>query len=308
MLFTASGFLITSVSIKRYKDLGKMKLLEFYLFRQARLLPCLLLVLAFVCLFNAMHISIFESDDNSPSLFVTLVSILTFWHNILMVSGGWYNYCLNILWSLSVTEVFYLTFPIICLTLKKPKWIIIFLIPLIIISPFYRTIHADNDILAMCANLSCLDSLGIGCCTAMLYERLQLHGLFGLSLKITAILTIAFLYFATYIMTYIGIGVTLVSCSTAILLLSANINLHLIPMQLNRIICWFGRNCYEIYLFHILVLAFIKTYIDPSQSQLAAVSYLCLFLILTALVAGFIAKFYSQALNNKLRNTALYLK
>src|SRR3990167_2806200 len=78
MLFTASGFLITSVSIKRYAELGKIKLLEFYLFRQARLLPCLLLVLTLICIFNAMHISIFESNQGSPSLIITIISILTF--------------------------------------------------------------------------------------------------------------------------------------------------------------------------------------------------------------------------------------
>lgn len=306
ILFTASGFLITSVSMNRYAELGKINLLEFYLFRQARLLPCLLLVLALICIFNAMHIPIFESNQGSPSLILTLISILTFWHNVLMVSGGWYNYCLNILWSLSVTEVFYLVFPIICLALKKPKWIIIFLIPLMIIAPIYRDIHSDNDILAMCANLSCVDSLAIGCCAAILYDKFKFSGMTGTILQVLSISVIFFLYFGTHIMTHIGVGVTLISLSTAILLLSDNINLHIIPNKLNLALCWFGKNCYEIYIFHILILAFMKTHINAPLKQAAALFYLMVFLIATALVAGFIAKYYSQILNDKLRNMRKY--
>ena len=103
-------------------------------------------------------------------------------------------------------------------------------------------------------------------------------------------------------MTYIGAGVTLISLSTAILLLSDNINLHIIPSRLNLALCWFGKNCYEIYLFHILILAFIKTYIHAPLSQSAGIFYLTVFLISTVLVAGLVAKHYSQVLNDKLRN------
>ena len=36
-----------------------------------------------------------------------------------MQSAGYFNYCLNVYWSLSVEEVFYLLLPLTCLTLRR---------------------------------------------------------------------------------------------------------------------------------------------------------------------------------------------
>jgi peptidoglycan/LPS O-acetylase OafA/YrhL len=41
MFFVISGFLITSTSLERYGSLGKIDIIGFYIFRFARIMPCL---------------------------------------------------------------------------------------------------------------------------------------------------------------------------------------------------------------------------------------------------------------------------
>jgi peptidoglycan/LPS O-acetylase OafA/YrhL len=38
---------------------------------------------------------------------LTVLSVVTFSHDLLMQQFGYSNYCLNVLWSLSVEEMFY---------------------------------------------------------------------------------------------------------------------------------------------------------------------------------------------------------
>ena len=43
MFFTISGYLITSTSLRRWGDLARVDIVQFYLYRFARIMPCLLL-------------------------------------------------------------------------------------------------------------------------------------------------------------------------------------------------------------------------------------------------------------------------
>jgi len=54
------------------------------------------------------------------------LSVLTFWHNLLMEGVGYFNYAMNIYWSLSVEEVFYLVYPLI-LVIARRRWQLIVL-------------------------------------------------------------------------------------------------------------------------------------------------------------------------------------
>jgi peptidoglycan/LPS O-acetylase OafA/YrhL len=77
---------------------------------------------------------------------LAVASVLSFWHNVLMQSQGWFNYCLNIYWSLSVEEVFYLALPVSCLILRR-KWLMVLAcLALIIYAPIYR-VHASMPLL-----------------------------------------------------------------------------------------------------------------------------------------------------------------
>lgn len=304
IFFVISGFLITSKSVERYKSLGNVNTLSFYLMRFARIVPSLVLVLSIIVILSFTPLTIFQ-NSKSVSMFTTVISVLTFWHNVLMQQVGYFNYCINIFWSLSVEEVFYFTFPLLCLIFRKEKFIIPFWIVLIIIGPIYRSFHKDDEIIALYGYLSCFDAIALGCCAALFAKKYKIKGIKGKVLSIFAIALISITYLYSNIMDNVVIGVSLVAFGTAILLiqtydkpapklLSKNI--------FTRIICWFGKYSYELYLFHIIILALMKTIVSREQlGQYTKVLWLFTFLICSAILSEVIARFYSEPLNKKLR-------
>ena len=306
IFFVISGFLITSTSLERYGTLGNVDAVGFYIFRFARIMPCLLLVLGLITLFSFLHIPIFENNANSTSFVLGIFSVLTFWHNVLMEKIGYFNYCLNIFWSLSVEEIFYVVFPLLCLLLKKTRFILLFLITLIIISPVYRSHYTDNDIVALYGYLSCFDAIAIGCIAAIIAQKIQLNKWLRKVLLYCAGLFIIGVYFYSGIMENVVLGISLMAIGTAIFLISASSEKmanNKATGLFSRIICWFGRNSYELYLFHIVVLALMKEMISrDALGDYTKLLWMGLFFGASVLVTGAISTYYSQPMNKKLRN------
>src|SRR6185312_3756499 len=121
IFFCISGFLITSLVLERHSKFENLDVFGFYVRRFARIYPSLILFLVIVVSFHFTPLVGLENGGKTPSvsLVTAVFSVLTFWHNVLMANAGWFNYCLNILWSLSVEEVFYLMFPLLCVFVKK---------------------------------------------------------------------------------------------------------------------------------------------------------------------------------------------
>lgn len=309
IFFVISGFLITSTTLQRYGSLGNIDALGFYIFRFARIMPCLLLVLGLITLFSSFHIAIFQNKANSTSFILTIFSVLTFWHNLLMEKIGYFNYCINIFWSLSVEEVFYLIFPLLCLFLKKTRFILLFLMTLIIVSPFYRSHHAENEIIALYGYLSCFDAIAIGCMAAIIAQKIQLNEQLRKILLYSASLFITGVYFYSGIMENIVLGVSLMAIGTAVFLICANnekITNNNASGLLSRSICWFGKNSYELYLFHIIVLALMKEIINrDALGDYTKLLWMALFIGISVLAVEIISKFYSQPMNKTIRNVLL---
>ncbi|NEU34445.1 acyltransferase, partial [bacterium LRH843] len=70
---------------------------------------------------------------------------LSFWMNLLIIEYGRVNYALGVLWSLSVEEVFYLAFPVLCLGLGRDKGFIVFLLAVIAYAPYFRALHFGEE-------------------------------------------------------------------------------------------------------------------------------------------------------------------
>lgn len=346
MFFVISGFLITTTSLERYGELGKIKITDFYIFRCARIMPCLVLMLTLVIIGSLFSLAIFQNRAHSTSLLLTVISILTFWHNILMAKFGYFNYCLNILWSLSVEEVFYLTFPIICVLLKRPRFIVPFWIVLIILAPICRKLAANNEIVALYGYFSCFDGIAIGCCAALLANKTHtticsatntrttnktsknecyLLQATQYSAAIAAGIIIVWTYFHGEIMQNIVFGISLIAVNTGILLICATTQLQQVqrvqqiqkaPLNsgiiffcfscfshLRNAIAWMGKNSYELYLFHVVILALMIEIIGEStlKSYDKKLLWLTLFFSVTLIAAAVIGKFYSQPINKMLR-------
>ena len=178
MFFVISGFLITSHSLGRWHSLNHLNIRTFYWSRIARILPCLLLLLLMVNSLGMLGLKPFTNQAPNGievSTAMTNLAALTLWMNQLIIQYGWVNYALGVLWSLSVEEVFYLAFPLVCLGLKTSRQFALFLGFFVLAAPVYRWLHFGEDSEAyLYGYLASFDGIAIGCATALLANRINL--------------------------------------------------------------------------------------------------------------------------------------
>jgi peptidoglycan/LPS O-acetylase OafA/YrhL len=311
MFFVISGFLITSNACARWGNLSAIDVGAFYRLRIARIMPCLVLLLVLVNMLAAMGVTIFQNhaEDGTPvSLWLVDVAALTFWMNVLMATkAGWVNYALCVLWSLSVEEVFYLSFPIACLGLRRPAFLAAFWAVFIVIGPIWRALHPNDEAQFLYAYFASFGGIAIGCCTALLASRTELRGKWtGFAAALVG-LAISVFYLARPIGVTHVYGVTLMALGTAFLLLFA----HNRPMgfradriRMSAMVAWFGRHSYELYLFHLIVLGLIRSaYPGESVAGNEKLVLLAAYLLCSAGLAAIIGRVYSEPLNRAIRSS-----
>jgi peptidoglycan/LPS O-acetylase OafA/YrhL len=108
IFFTLSGFLITTLLLEERERSGRISLVQFYIRRAVRLLPALLVLLAFVVAFEA---AIGQLDFALPRAMAALFYV-----------ANWVNETTNLgplfhTWSLGVEEQFYAVWPLLLIVL-----------------------------------------------------------------------------------------------------------------------------------------------------------------------------------------------
>jgi len=312
VFFVISGYLITSTSLRRFGSLGGLSAKTFYVFRFARIFPCLVLVLVIITGLAFANIVIFRGDKQI-SIWLSDLSILTFWHNVMMARFGYFNYCLNVFWSLSVEEVFYIAFPLLCLILRRPRWIVPVWIAAIVAGPVYRSYNSRNEILFLYGYLACFDAIAMGCITAVLARSSRIPRLSSLT---RGLVQIAALSFMLWIFLRAGIdsvpvwGTSFMALGAAVFLFAEGASQRDAASAgqvsvLDKIILpirWLGRHSYELYLFHIVLLAGMLACLSPKTVPAAAKPlWLLFFLAISALTAWVIAHSCSEPMNYGLR-------
>jgi peptidoglycan/LPS O-acetylase OafA/YrhL len=308
LFFAISGFLITSMSLSRWGSLAQIKPRAFYTYRFARIAPSLLLALAIITLLGCMQVPYFSNTDGGHHLpasyfFIAIASVLSFWHNVLMQSQGWFNYCLNIYWSLSIEEIFYLALPVACLVLRRNWLFVLACGALIIYAPFYRASHIDNDLFWECGYAACFDAIALGCLTALLAHRWAPLGRRAGFLRVLAALG----FTITYLSGIDGheiFGFSLIAfCACIYLLASARATgPSLATGRLTKPLRWLGQHSYELYLFHIIVLALMRNVFARNElSPWAWGLWLAVFLLLSTLAAHLVARTISEPANRAIR-------
>lgn len=169
IFFVISGFLITRRSVERWGPLHKIRLRDFYSMRAARIVPSLLLVVALLSLLHLFGIQNFIIDKPGQSLHAAIASALGLYLNWYegitgYLPGGW-----DVLWSLSIEEVFYLAFPLVCMTLGRKPWLVVIVLGVLSLSlPFTRAAAAGNEIWQEKSYLPGMSAIAVGVLTALL--------------------------------------------------------------------------------------------------------------------------------------------
>ena len=168
IFFVISGFLITRRAQERSGNLRRIALREFYVRRAARILPCLIAlvtVLAALHLCGSANYVIAKPGQSLPgAVFATLGLHLNWYEGANgYLPGNW-----DVLWSLSIEEVFYLGFPLLCLACGGTRWFVAILAALVLSMPFTHAAAAGNEIWQEKAYLPGMAAIAVGILAAQL--------------------------------------------------------------------------------------------------------------------------------------------
>jgi peptidoglycan/LPS O-acetylase OafA/YrhL len=259
VFFVISGFLITSNTLARWGRLAAIDVRVFYIRRAARILPCLVILVAILSLLHSVGASdyvITRPDQSLPRAIFSALGLHLNWYegHTGYLPGNW-----DVLWSLSIEEIFYLGFPLLCLGLSR-EWILVTALALLALSlPVSRAALAGNEIWQEKAYLPGMAAIATGVLGALIASRfhpqrrrlLSLMQVFG-----ATSLTLVFC-FENLLWPYLGNGnLLLLTTSTACLVLSFHWqqkNGFIKPFHAASWLRSFGRLSYEIYLTHMFV-------------------------------------------------------
>lgn len=297
--FTISGFLITTNTLRRYRTFGSISVMGFYLFRFARITPCLLLFVGLVAFCEAIGIPRFNLGNDSVPGILAFASAFLFFHNVLIIYYGWFSYCLNILWSISIEEAFYFSYPVVMLALRQTRYVQAACVGLIVAGPLHRFFTSQHAAEYYCF-LSCFDAIAFGVLAAISVHAGRRDARAARVLRIagTGILVAVSLAKAQFGLT---LGVSAIALGTAMVLLATQ-PAATQPRRGVRLLSWFGSRSYELYLFHIIVLALMRAVAGPGTVGIAwRPAWLLLFLMIASMAAAVISNGYSNPVNLALR-------
>lgn len=307
--FVISGFLITSLSIRRWESLGRVHIGRFYVMRMARILPCLLLILLVLSVLHFLEVQGFVMNPEKASLGRGLVAALTFHMNWLEGQRGWLPGAWDVLWSLSVEEVFYLLFPLVCLLFASEKRLLWPLLVLIVLGPINRTIYADQEPWGSYAYLSCMDGMAFGCIAAVVSARanvserlLRLSPITGAAVAVLVLMLCDANDHHAGLARF-GLNVTALEIGVALMLVPLGKGIGNRAMA--RGTAWLraiGRWSYEIYLFHMLAILGLMSWFKQGERSGFAIVATYVAMLLASIALGYlISRFFSEPLNRRLR-------
>jgi len=306
IFFVISGFLITTNVFRRYGSLARVDVMHFYRLRLFRLYPLVVMALLIIAALGAAGFSHFNNAiDHKPLGFgfflLANFSVLTFWHNVLMENAGYFNYAMNIYWSLSVEEVFYLAYPLVLLVARR-RWQLVVLATLCIVAaPVYRWVHRDDELFYLYGNVACLDMLAYGCIAAVIARAAVIRARMRRLLGGTLLVVMALVYMQG-IPGNEALGASMLGVATAALLVCVSRGTSQRGGRLAAPLAWLGAHSYELYLFHIVVLGVMIDLVPRTAMAYGwKLPMLAVFLTVSAFSAWIAARFVGDPFNRYLR-------
>jgi peptidoglycan/LPS O-acetylase OafA/YrhL len=308
IFFVVSGFLITSTAIKRWGTLRRVSVRDFYSLRFARIAPLFVALLAVLSIFHFVGLKDFRVGAETGGLGRALFAALTFHINVLEAHRGYLPGNWDILWSLSVEEVFYLAFPILCWLFGQNKLLPAVMVAFVIAGPIQRAALAHgNEIWREYSYLGGMDAIALGCLAAMVMTTTKFSARTLNFCAPVGMLLMAFILGSPYHvfhwgLTHDGMDMSILAVGTCLVIVSAAQGQWRSPRLLFPLLR-LGQRSYEVYLTHMfMVFAFFDVFVQIGK-PMKGISILFLTVIVIAgLIGEFVARFYSEPLNRKLRH------
>lgn len=306
IFFAISGFLITTTCLRRWQTLGEISVRQFYRLRFARIAPVLLALLAVLSVLHLLRAPDFTINAARSSLPRALLAALTLHINWLEAHHGYLPANWDVLWSLSNEEMFYLFFPLLCWVIRKRAALIAIFAVFAVLGPFARTIFTHNQLWADYGYLSCMDAISLGCIAAIAADAVAFSRASRRSMQFAGsaliILVTLFRVQVGAIGLYkSGLDVTLLAAGTAVACIAflqagASGSRWLAPVR------WFGRNSYEVYLTHMMVIfPMLAVAAFFGNTRTWAPAWYLIMIGLAGALGGVIARYYSEPMNRNLR-------
>jgi len=307
IFFAVSGFLITSTALRRWGSLPEVSVSGFYRMRFARIAPLLLLLLAVL---SGLHLGQVKGYVVSPAtggLGRALLAALTFHINFLEAHTDYLPANWDILWSLSVEEMFYLFFPLICRVFRRTRLLLIPILGFILAGPFARSFAFNsNPVWREYSYLGGMDAIALGCLTALLVSkhRLGRRTLWAAG-GLGAALVVFILAFSIQVNQW-GLGRNGLSMSIlaagACLVIAVAAQTRWQSPRLLKPLLLLGQRSYEVYLTHVFVVLLLFRFFVAAGKPLKAVPLLfASVIVLAALFGELVARAYSEPMNRWLR-------
>ena len=317
VFFAISGFLITLTSLRRFGSLARMQPAKFYRIRFARIAPLLLLLLAVLSLLHLGNADGFRIKPSCGTLPDALFAALTFRINWFEAVHGYLPANWDVMWSLSIEEMFYLFFPLVCVLLLRLRrgttLFVVLLLVLVGMGPFARTVWSTNEIWLGTSYVGGMSCIALGCLTALLADRLQRARPPWMTAKLLLAVQLAgalvMLVIAVWppwhwvkLLGRSGTDDTVLGVGTCLVMLGSVLRGRT-GRAWTAPIRWFGRHSYEVYLTHEFVVVWMTALYMRVQRG-SPLMWIAAELALAAPLGALVAHWYSEPMNRLLRGAA----
>jgi peptidoglycan/LPS O-acetylase OafA/YrhL len=309
VFFVVSGFLIASNALAFWGRLDRIELRTFYARRFARIVPVLLALVVVLSILHLCGVKRYVIDQPGQSLPGAIASALGFYLNWYEASTGHYLPAgWDVLWSLSIEEVFYLAFPLVCLSLRR-EWLLVPALAALALSlPWTRAAaQATGEIWQQKAYLPGMSAIAVGILAALLSARVPTMS------RATARILVA--------LGWLGIGINMFAeeavwhalhdaamllwaLSAALLLLGFRWNAKddSRPLPGTAWIGSFGRLSYEVYLTHMFaIFAAVAMFRASGASAHWSILWMPPTVAATWLLGKLVERYFSTPCNRGLR-------
>ena len=259
LFFVLSGFLITSLLFKTNIQKPYESMRHFYIRRVLRLFPAL-----FALLFASFIVSYFEKYSLSEQWTTTWSAVLFISNWNLKWNFGHIQSDLGHLWSLAVEEQFYLIWPSILIALRyfrSPRWMYFLVVTSLVTLVVLHRIelwNANEPWLFLYSRTDTrVDSMLVGCLVAFTYRYFDIDTKFLKALGVIATIVViplayhyaggtqGFLYKGGFTLFAVLFGLIILACVSC-----ESVGTGFLS---NRILKWFGKVSYGLYLWHVII-------------------------------------------------------